>query len=160
VRGRRLTNQRLAHYNFCMKIFISHAGQDAALASLLAVDLSKAGFAVWNASEDVGPGDNWAKEIGRALDESDVMVALITHGAMQSEFLRNAIQYAVASKSYAHRLIPVIIAAQTVPQGVPWILLKLDPVYFPSATEAVQQGFAGVLKRVQAIAQQETNAPC
>ena len=76
------------------------------LASQLADQLSRAGFAVWNAAEEIAPGDNWAKEIGRALDESDVMVALITRGALESEFLRGDIQYGLTSKNLSIDLFP------------------------------------------------------
>ena len=61
-----------------MRIFISYAARDEGLASQLADQLSRAGFSVWDAAKEIAPGDNWAKETGRALDESDVMVAVIT----------------------------------------------------------------------------------
>ena len=141
-----------------MQIFISHAAQDKELASQLADQLSQAGFAVWNAAQDIAPGDNWAKEIGRALDESDVMVALITPGSLQSESLRGDIQYGLTSKNFEHRIIPVLVGYATLVAGkdVPWILLKMDPIY----VESVSRGFGEVIKRVCEISRQETNAPC
>ena len=144
-----------------MRIFISYAAQDKGLASQLADQLSQAGFAVWNATEEIAPGDNWAKERGRALDESDVMVALITRGALESEFLRGDIQYGLTSKNFEHRLVPVLVDYVTFVAGkeVPWILLKMNPVYLKSAPRGFE-GFEDVVNRVREIAQQETNAPC
>jgi hypothetical protein len=153
-----LTSRLVAVYNSGMRIFISHAAQDKELASQLADRLSHAGFAVWNATQEIAPGDNWAKETGRALEESDVMVALITPGALESESLRGDIQYGLTSKKFEHRLLPVLVGFVVFTAGkeVPWILLRMDPVYLESAS----QGFQEVVNRVHAIAGQETNAPC
>jgi len=112
---------------------------------------------VWDADKEIAPGDNWAKEMGRALDESDVMVAVITPGALQSRFLEGEIQYALTSKRFEHRLVPVFVGYSTFEAGkdVPWILLKMNPVYTDQS-----RGFGEVVDRVREIARQETNAPC
>jgi hypothetical protein len=143
-----------------MRIFISYAARDEELASQLADQLSQAGFSVWDAAKEIAPGDNWAKETGRALDESDVMVAVITRGALQSRFLEGDIQYALTSKRFAHRLVPVLVDYVTFEAGkdVPWILLKMDPVYLSKADQSDK--FKAVVDRVREIAQQETNATC
>jgi hypothetical protein len=141
-----------------MKIFISYAREDGQLASQLADQLQRAGFSVWVDARNILPGDNWAKEMGLALEESDVMVALISKGAMQSESLRRDVQYALTAKNYDHRLIPVLVGYVTFEAGedVPWILLKMDPIYVESGSTE----FGEVVQRVGAIARQETNAPC
>jgi hypothetical protein len=146
-----------------MKIFISHAAEDRELASQLADQLSQAGFAVWNATQEIAPGDNWAKETGLALDESDLLVALITRGALKSESLRGDIQYGLTSKKFERRLIPVLVGYTTVvvDQDVPWILLRTDPIFiYPASRASEEQGFKEVVNRVREIARQETNAPC
>ena len=136
-----------------MRIFISHAAKDRELASRLAVQLAHAGFSVWNAAEEIAPGDNWAKKIGEALDESDVMVALLTRGSLESETLRADIQYGLSEKKLEQRLIPVLVGFATFATGkdVPWILLKMDPVYI----ESPASGFQSVIERVAAIVAQE-----
>jgi hypothetical protein len=140
-----------------MRIFISYAARDGELASQLADQLSRAGFAAWDADKEIAPGDNWAKEMGRALDESDVMVAIITPGALQSRSLQGDIQYALTSKRFEHRLIPVLVGFVTFEAGkdVPWILLKMNPVHIDPS-----RGFEEVVDRVREIARQETNATC
>jgi hypothetical protein len=140
-----------------MRVFISYAAKDSKLASRLADQLSVAGFTVWYADEEIAPGDNWAKKIGQALDESDLMVVLVTRGSLESESLQRDIEYALTSKNYAHRLVPVLVGYVTFEAGkdVPWILLKMNPVYIePDATG----GFSQVVQRIRDIAQQETNA--
>jgi hypothetical protein len=140
-----------------MKIFISYAARDKELASQLADQLSHEGFVVWDAAKELAPGDNWAEKIGRALGESDVMVTIITPGSLQSRFLQGDIQYALTSKRFEHRLIPVLVGSTTFEAGkdVPWILLKMNPVYADPS-----RGFGEVVDRVREIARQETNAPC
>jgi hypothetical protein len=140
-----------------MRIFISYAARDEELASQLADQLSRAGFSVWDAAKEIAPGDNWAREVGRALDESDLMVAVITPGALQSRSLEGEIQYALTSKRFAHRLVPVFVGYSTFEAGkdAPWILLKINPVYTDQS-----RGFGEVVDRVREISQQETNAPC
>ena len=61
-----------------MKVFISYAQQDAALAGRVAEALQGDGLEVWNAERNLLPGDNWAAEVGRALEESEAMVVLLT----------------------------------------------------------------------------------
>ena len=143
-----------------MRIFISYAARDEELASQLADQLSQAGFAVWDAAKEIAPGDNWAKEMGRALDESDVIVAVITRESLRSQSVQADIQYALTSKHFDHRLVPVLVDYVTFEAGkdVPWILLKMDPVYLSKADQSDK--FKAVVDRVREIARQETNAPC
>jgi hypothetical protein len=136
-----------------MRIFISHAAKDRVLASRLGRELSNAGFTVWNPDEQIVPGDNWARQIGQALEESDVMVALVTPGALDSEFVRN-IEYGLTARNFEHRLVPVLVGATfEAGKDVPWILLKMDPIYMRSSAD----DFGEVIDRVRNIATQETN---
>ena len=139
-----------------MRIFISHANKDRDLARTLASQLVQAGFDVWNPEEEIGPGDNWARKIGQALDECDLMIALVTRGSLELDSLRRDIEYALTSQNYERRLIPVLVDHVTFEAGkdVPWILLKMDPVYVPSRGA----DFAEVVNRVQAMAERDLHA--
>jgi hypothetical protein len=139
-----------------MKIYISCSNEDRDLAGELAGQLSQAGFDVWNPAEEIEPGDNWARKIGQALDECDLMVALVTRGALGSGALRADIQYALTSRNYERRLIPVLVGFVSFVAGkdVPWILLKMEPVHIPSDSD----DFTEVVDRVQMIAQRDFNA--
>lgn len=140
-----------------MMIFLSYASQDEELASRLADQLALAGFAVWAADKDISPGENWAAATARALEQADAMVAIITSKALQSQNLSREIQFALTSKQYEHRLVPVLVDYATFEPGtdVPWILLKMNPVYVGRSS-----GFEQVVDRIHEIAQQESNAPC
>jgi hypothetical protein len=60
-----------------MKVFISHAFTEAKLAKRVADSLKEDGFQVWDAAEML-PGENWANNIGKALQESEAMIVLLT----------------------------------------------------------------------------------
>ena len=50
--------------------------------------------------------------------------------------MRGDIQYGLTAKKFEQRLIPVLVGYVTLAAGkdVPWILLKMDPVYIDSPT--------------------------
>lgn len=108
-----------------MKIIISHARPEQKLARDLATRLTKAGYEVWNADQEIIPGQNWALQLGEALEESDAMVVLLSPGSMKSEWVRNDINFALGSPNYAGRLIPVIVRPTA---DIPWILDALEMV--------------------------------
>ncbi len=101
-------------------------------------------------------GDNWARALGNALDESDVLVALLTPGALeQTERMRRGVQDALPSRSFEHRLVPVLVGPTfAAGKDVPWILLKMDPVTVASPAD----GFGEVIERVRTIAAQQPHA--
>lgn len=103
------------------------------------------------------PGDNWANVRGKALDESDLFVALITRGALkESESLRAENRFALTSEDFEERLVPVLVHFGNFQAGkdVPWILLRMNPIRIPQPSE----GFAEVVDRVRTIAEQQIHA--
>lgn len=110
-----------------MQVFISHSHSDSPLAARVSEALRKAGLDVWNHDLDVLPGDNWAAEVARALDESEAMVVLVTPDALRSPYVRSEIGFALGSKNYDNRLIPVAVGGreQLPTREIPWIVRQL-----------------------------------
>ena len=50
-----------------MRVFISHSSEDTPVARQLARRLSEAGLNVWVPEDEILPGDNWAKKVGRLV---------------------------------------------------------------------------------------------
>jgi hypothetical protein len=119
-----------------MKVFLSHARKDGELARALGAALKREGFTVWDDELEITPGENWARKVAKALDDSDLMVILLTPGAMDSDALRQNIEFAIANRKYAHRVFSVLVG-QKMPAGknVPWILLKLPHSRLTSVDE-------------------------
>ena len=112
-----------------MKVFISHAAADAGLARQLAEVLEQAGMEVWY-DQQVLPGQNWAAEIGKALESSEAMVVLVTPAALASDHVHHALTFALGHKAYHGRVIPVLVEPEgTLPKDdFPWILQKFEGV--------------------------------
>ena len=119
-----------------MKVFISHAYEDREIAKRLARQLEDAGLEAWDDSS-IMPGDNWAKEISQALTESQAMVVLVSPAALDSEWVRREIEFALGTKEYRGRLIPVFVGPRDdIPEDkFPWILRLLDGVELTGQAE-------------------------
>lgn len=130
-----------------MKIFLSHARKDGALARQLAKRLTHGGFSVWLAEDEIVPGDNWAKKMGKALDSSELMVILLTPQALDSDSVRQDIEFVLGARKYEHRVFSVLVGSTLdTDKDLPWILLRLPHRRVHSAQE-----FVGVVKDIQAL---------
>src|SRR5215212_6843414 len=115
-----------------MKVFISHSHKDKLLARALAEVLEDAGFDVWH-DELVLPGDNWAHEIGKNLEDSNAMVVLLSEDGLNSKTVRDELKYALGAKNFSHRLIPVVVGSpeEQLEKKIPWILRRLNVINLP-----------------------------
>jgi hypothetical protein len=139
-----------------MQVFISHASSDQQAATALIERLTSSGIQVWNPYEEIFPGDNWAQKTGQALEQSEVMVVLVTPNAMNSELLQQNVQYALTSGHYRGRLVPVMLGTMDEASrdaGIPWVLRKMDPLYI----QPNEAGWDEVADRIRALAQRDCN---
>lgn len=110
-----------------MKVFLSYAYDDAALAKRVCKALADSGLEVSDPDRDHLPGENWAGEVARALEESEAMVVLLTPAAVSSPHVRRNIEYALGAKNYSNRLIPVVVGNldRFPAAGLPWIVRRM-----------------------------------
>ena len=107
-----------------VRVFISHSDKDQAWANQIAQRLKEAGLQVWDAADELYPGDNWHLEIGKALAAANAMIVLVSPAAAESKMLREEISYAIGVKKFKDRLIPVIVKPTS---KMPWILKTMRP---------------------------------
>jgi len=107
-----------------MNVFLSHAPEDQEWARELASNLRRRGIKVWDSASELSPGENWHLQVGKALEEAQAMIVLISPAAAESEELAHEIEYALTSKRFRDRLIPVIVKPT---KKLPWILDRLNP---------------------------------
>lgn len=108
-----------------MKVFLSYSKEDCKLARALASQLKKIGLEPWDPNEVLFPGDNWASEIGKALEKSEAMVVLVSPSSMKSDQVLREVDFALGSPRYKGRLIPVVLAEA---EEMPWIFKNLRTV--------------------------------
>jgi len=108
-----------------MRVFLSYEAADRKIAENLALRLKELGFTVWYPDQDLFPGDNSPLEIGKALQQSNAMVVLISPRSAKSSLVLRDIEFALGSLRYQNRLIPVIVKPSS---HVPWILSTLQAI--------------------------------
>ena len=91
------------------RVFLSYAHDYAALAQRVCKALAESGLQVSDPDRDHLPGENWAAEVARALEESQAMVVLLTPAAIGSPDVKRNIEFALGANNYSNRLIPVVV---------------------------------------------------
>jgi hypothetical protein len=105
------------------QIFISYAQNDEMFAVRLSDDLRASGAQVWFDLNEVQPEDDWAQCVERALNESQMMVAILSPEALQSGYVPTEWRAYLE----AHRpVIPVVLKSCSLPD----YLQTLRPVDF------------------------------
>ncbi len=117
------------------QVFISQARNDREIADSLASELKRRGFSVWEEKE-VSPGQKWDSYIESALENSDLMVALLREHSYSSSYVRNELEYALFSERFKNRLLPVFIASSREKKflRIPWVLESLKHLKFDEST--------------------------
>jgi hypothetical protein len=89
-------------------IFISYAHKDGTdLARTLHDDLKASGYEVWLDRSRLTGGASWSADIEEALDRSDVVLALLSHGSFQSDICRGE---QLRALRMGKRVIPLMLA--------------------------------------------------
>jgi TolB-like protein/Flp pilus assembly protein TadD len=79
-------------------VFISYASHDMALAQKVCVELEAAGFPCWMAPRNVVPGTMYAEGIVHAIDESSILVLILSQQAVASTHVGREIERAVSKR--------------------------------------------------------------
>ena len=138
-----------------MKVFISHARRITSWQKGSQASLFRRGLTF-------GPTRKFIratiaqKMIGQALEESDAMVAIVTRNAIENGPLIDDIQFALTSKNYGGRVIPILVGLISFEPGkeVPWILLRLNPIYLESSDSDLHEA----IERVRLLVEKTPHA--
>ena len=136
-----------------MKVFMSYSDSDAMLAARVSDALENNGLEVWDPDRELFPGDNWAAEVARALEESDAMVVLLTPAVAGSRWVKRDVEYALGAKNFSNRLIPVVVGDrdQFPTNEMPWIVRRM-PWFSLEDPEAEQPDVEPIAKAILAQA--------
>ncbi|RMG70049.1 MAG: toll/interleukin-1 receptor domain-containing protein [Chloroflexi bacterium] len=134
--------------------FISYKAEDANFVIQLATDLKNAGFRVWvDRLQGIVTGDEWLAAIGKALENSSALIAVITPEYFTTRYCRDELIYA-----YLHdiRIIPIILRPidfKTIPKNLFW----LEDIHFISFEnyaydeQIYKDGLAAIQDRLRKI---------
>ena len=126
------------------QVFISYARADEDFAKALSSQLTKRGLSVWNADDEILPGDNFWLRIGEALRKSRAMVVLVSPDSMRSENVRHEIEYALGDPNYEGRVFPVQVRPT---EDIPWILRRFKSFDARQSAAKVSESIANALKQ-------------
>ncbi|HZF11068.1 MAG TPA: toll/interleukin-1 receptor domain-containing protein [Thermoanaerobaculia bacterium] len=118
-----------------MKAFISYAAADREWARQFHQQLEASGVEAWLDVHELFPGDNWQRQIGDALESSDVLLALVSPASVRSESVQRETQFALGSERFENRIVPVIVEPT---DEMPWIFRRFKTVS-GSPAEAARQ---------------------
>ena len=107
-----------------LRIFLLYSRQDEASVRRLYWRLLKEGAEVWWDQEKLLPGQDWAHEIHRAIQKSDVVIACLSNqfnkrGGYRHEELRMALEKAAFLLDGSTFLIPARLEPCDLPEPLP-----------------------------------------
>jgi hypothetical protein len=113
-----------------MKVFISHSMEDADPAKQVAGAIREAGLDVFDLYTEVLPGDNVYEKLGKALQEADAMIVLLTRHSIHAPNMKLELGYALGNLDFRDRVFPVIAAepGELSVDEIPWILRRFHPL--------------------------------
>ncbi len=90
------------------EVFLSHAARNRRFATRLATTLRAAGVPVWYSRTHLVGAQQWHDEIGRALARCDWFLLLLSPAAVDSEWVKRELLYALNDKRYKSRILPIV----------------------------------------------------
>jgi hypothetical protein len=99
-------------------VFISHAGEDGAIAERIAMGLTAFGHRSWYADWELEPGDSIVTRIEAALADSDTLLVVLSSRSVASAWVRQELNTALMaqlSSDHDIDIIPVLIDECEVP---------------------------------------------
>ena len=80
------------------RVFISYASQDGAIASQLCATLEASGVSCWIAPRDVRPGESYAAAIVNAINDSRMLVLILSRHAIDSPHVLREVERASSKR--------------------------------------------------------------
>ena len=118
-----------------MQVFLAYTRKDEEAGKAVRKALKQAGFSVWDPAIDAPATNNFAHEIGDALERADAMVVLVSPEAMESELIRWGLDHALTTMKFEGRLLPVELRPT---ETFPWVLRRFKVLDFTSRADPAQ----------------------
>jgi hypothetical protein len=135
-------------------LFISHSSADVDIARELRQFLEGAGYSCWMAPDDIRGVDSWAEQILAAIEDSRVMVVLVSAKANGSRHVSREVNLAL---SRGRAILPVRVEAVPPAGALEYLLTLVQrvdafPPPFRSHLEEIRSHIASVLDASPVVA--------
>jgi TIR domain len=143
-----MTEETPQQTNFGHDVFVSYAPQDAAVANSLVENLEQHGIKCWIAPRDAAPGPNCANRIVGAVNESKVLVLVLSEHVAAAPHVGREIERAASKR---RRIIVLRTDAASLTRSFEYFLSESQwidiaalgvPAAFAKLTQAVRQRLA------------------
>lgn len=117
------------------KLFLSHANSDRKFVNKLATFLTEHKIPYWYSKRHLLGAQQWHDEIGKALQECDWFLVVISPAAVRSRWVKRELMYVLNADRYENRIIPLRYRpCDTEPLS--WTLASLQRVDFSGGFES------------------------
>ena len=111
------------------KVFISHSAQDRAFVVRLTRALQRHGVRYWYSAQHIKAAQEWHDAIGRALEECNWFVVVLTPAAVRSIWVKRELAFVLRQRRYNERIIPVLLKSCEF-QNLSWTLEEFEFIDF------------------------------
>ncbi len=129
------------------KVFLSHSGGDAEVASMFRNQAAAAGMEVYLAEHDVQPGGSLAGKIRTAIRQSDAIVVLLTKSGAASAYVHQEIGVAIEA---GRLVIPIVergVSTLAMLGGIEYI--SLDTAHPEGAIRDLTRFLTGLAEKMR-----------
>jgi TolB-like protein/thioredoxin-like negative regulator of GroEL len=134
--------------------FISYASADSAIANAVCTALEREGVKCWIAPRDVSPGEFYAANIVHAIDETRLVVLVLSQHAADSAHVLREVERASAKR---HPILSFRIDLTPLPDGLEYFLNTSQ--WLDASAAGVDRTLPRLVDAVKAVLAKSTAAP-
>ena len=108
-------------------VFISYSRQDTKIVDHIVTRLKNDGFEVWLDRENIKGGDQWRKQIVKAIHTTDAFLLMLSPNSTVSDNVRKEVDLAESAK---RRLFPFVLAEVDLPEELLYQLSGIQRIEF------------------------------
>ena len=116
------------------EVFLSHSSKDQAFAARLATVMDRHGLSVFYSKKSIRGAQQWHDEIGQALARCNWFLLVLSPAAVDSEWVKRELVYALQSKRYRKHIAPLLLRPCKIDK-LSWTLSGFQRVDFRNSFE-------------------------
>ncbi|MGZ8845185.1 MAG: toll/interleukin-1 receptor domain-containing protein [Pyrinomonadaceae bacterium] len=125
------------------EVFLSHAHEDRQFADAWAEVVRGHGIPVWYSKTNILGAQQWHDEIGAALQRCDWFALVLSPHAVESQWVKRELLYALDHKRYDKKIIPRMYQGCDYEERLSWTLSIFQMVDF---TGTPDEGYVELLR--------------